>query len=476
MLKAKKSIIVTLFVAFLLVNFGIASADGQIGGLAAKFAPPAVTSAYVNPDGLGDVLLFNYYNARSGMETFFTIVNSNSEQGARVRVRFREAADIANALCVDPTTDKGVAAGSFEVLDFDVCLTAGDMWSGFVTAAPGGGAMLCSNDVDTLIYDGVNSGTFPTGCIPFKTGTFGSGSTSATITADDTMEGYFEVIGEDSLNADFTTCKPLANADCTGAGTPLDCCTAAGTGTCPDQFGDVANELFGNAALIDAKTSGTFGYDATAIANFAPFDISKSPTTSQPDLSAAFPDGLDGINYILTKEHILTIYDLIHARSEIVLTSPTKLLTQQDAGCFAPGGPVNDNLFTDSSALFTVWNDSEKQLTTVCEFSPCPGNTVNELPFEVNVLQMNIPTAGVVSDILDSAVDQVVAITFDFGWIDINLDPNVQLAVPHQSCFPVVAPLACSNGWPTLGSMFLDVDHGASTAAFPTQYVTSLID
>ncbi|SPQ00146.1 exported hypothetical protein [Candidatus Sulfobium mesophilum] len=470
MLKAKKSFIVTLFVALVLVSFGIASA-ASIGGLSSISGPAPVSDSYVNPDGLGDVLLFNYYNARSGMETFFAIVNTDSEQGTRVRVRFREAADIANSQCVDSTTGKGATAGSFEVLDFDVCLTAGDMWSGFVTAAPGGGAMLCSNDVDTLIYDGVNSGLFPAGCVPFKSGTFGS----ATLTADDTMEGYFEVIGEDSLNAEFTTCKPIANFQCTGAGTPDACCTAAGLGTCPDQFTDVGNELFGNAILIDASTSGSWSYDATAIADFAFESIQQSPTTSRPDLASDSEDGIDGINYILTKEHVFTIYDLIHARTEIVLTEPTKLLTQQNVGCSLEiPGTFNPNIFTDDSALFTVWNDSEKQLTTVCQFSPCPGGTVNKLPHEVNVLQMNIPTAGVVSDILDSAVDQVVAITFDFGWIDINLDPDVNLTFPHQTCFgdDNVAPFNCSNGWPVLGITLLDVDHGASTGAFPTQYFT----
>jgi hypothetical protein len=90
----KRSSIV-LAVALVLFAFGVASA-GQIDGLRSNNGPLLPSGAvYVNPGGTGDTLLYNYYNARNNMTTYFTVVNTDTASGARVRLRFNEAADIA---------------------------------------------------------------------------------------------------------------------------------------------------------------------------------------------------------------------------------------------------------------------------------------------------------------------------------------------------------------------------------------------
>lgn len=452
MLKARKSIFALIIALSVIASFGIVSAD-QIDGMMSNNGTrlplnvPAFAAGlsvnldnYVNPGGLGDVLLYNYYNARKGMQTFFTVVNTSSTNGQRVRLRFREAADVSpNGQCV-PEEPRG----SWEVLDFDICLSANDMWSGYVTLDAAGGAKLCTFDTDTFIYDGTNGAdVFPASCVPFKFGA-ASGLALGNITADDTLEGYFEIIGERQLVAEPLSCWPDNPPH-------LDSPDLVGT--------QVPNVLFGNAALIDSATAATYTYDATAIADFANVDIFSSPTTSAPDLLDG-GDTIVGVNYILTKQRVMSVYDLIGSATEFIITEPTKALTQV---C----GAAND-IFDDDRASFTIWNDQEQSKTTVCEFSPCPAGTDNHLPYEVNIIALNTSAS------LDSTVDQTISSTFTFGWFDINFTTATSpFTFPHLITVVDGAALSTTtNGWPVLGLTVLDVADGAATGTFKMQATT----
>jgi len=460
MFKTRKSILAVMLALFVVASFGIASADQQVDGMmtnngvALPLDVPAFAGGlsanldnFVNPGGLGDALLYNYYNARSGMNTFFTVVNT-STAGQRVRVRFREAADIA----VNGTCSPEEPRGSFEVLDFDICLSQKDMWSGYITAGSNGGAMLCSGDTDTFVYDG-NDGAhvFPAGCVPFKFGS-DNGQAAGNISADNTMEGYFEIIGERELIPEPLSCWP-----------PVDAAGTAHANT-PDLIGtDVPNVLFGNAALINGQTGATYTYDATAIADFTNTDITQPPTTSLPTLASGAGDSLLGVNYILMKEHLYSVYDLANAGTEFIITEPTKSLTQV---C----GALND-IFDDDRAQFTIWNDKEESRTTVCAFSPCPAGTDNHLPFEVNIIALNDTKS------VNSTVSQTITTGFTFGWFDINLNGATTALNPlHQiSVTDQTGPTTTTTrGWPVLGLTLLDVSNGFATGTFKMQYSTNI--
>jgi len=493
MLKARKSILVMICALCVLASFGIAAAQDQIDGLTSS----QITDNYVNPGGLGDTLIYPYYNGANGMQTYFTVVNTSTTNGQRVRVRFRESANVPDSLCT--TTKTPVAAGSWEVLDFDLCLTAGDEWSGWVTGAPGGGAMLCSFDTDTLIWDGNVSELFPSACVPFK---YGTQNTNSGVTAADTTEGYFEIIGEDQLTkGPYKTCNPLGDSSISPFPNSPDCDQAPAyngtTTTCLGYIGpfddeispyDVPNVLFGNWALIDGVTTGAWTGDATAISFFAEDNIRQSPTTSEPTLGSGI-DSLFGVNFILTKDQLYTVYDLINSQSEIVITAPTKLLSQQadveDEDCddISSDAQLEDNQFYDTSSSFTAWNDAEVPTVSICDFSPCTV-PVNTLPYEVNVLQLNDTATGQISDILVSNVSQVVDIPFDFGWFNVNLEQNPLSpdwlgADNHYTCYEnhnaetlYDDEEICQIGWPVIGFSMIDVGNGGATGAFPLQYKT----
>jgi len=81
----------------------------------------------VNPDGLGQVLLFPYYTARGGNDTLISITNT-TERGKAVKIRFIEALN------------------SREVLDFNIYMSPFDVWTAAVTATADGGAKMVTTD------------------------------------------------------------------------------------------------------------------------------------------------------------------------------------------------------------------------------------------------------------------------------------------------------------------------------------------
>jgi hypothetical protein len=500
MLKAKKRFLVMIVALFVFASFGMAQADffgqenGNIDGLVSgTYTPPVAGQIgpvhnYVNPGGLGQVLLSEYYNARSGYVTYFTIVNT-ATTGQRVRLRFREGADIMpNGVC---STEE--PRGSFEVLDFDICLSKNDMWSGYIKQNGAGGAMLCNfNDTDTMTWGGNATAPGQTfaqmaasltdgvvidsthACIPFRYGT--NGLASGHITADNTLEGYFEVIGENEIpdttgapGQDILSCNPMQTAPVPAA--PDQSCNTGSTGPCeaPD------NALFGNVVVVNGPSTGTYTYDSTAIADFTqtPIWVPIAQGTVKPDLDSGI-DHVAGVNYILTKEHLFSMYDVLNtpAKQEYSVTFPTKSLTQ------ACG--TNNDIFDDTTVLFTTWDDKENSKITTCSVSPCPPGTSNELPYEENVIQLN---GAQTSDFLATnliAPGNALAMPFTFGWFDINLDSQVDCGrqgqpLCHESCTTNLvnfgdASFYCSEGWPALGLSFLDIGNGFWSGVTPMQY------
>src|SRR5882757_1736640 len=79
----------------------------------------------LNPDGLGQVLIYPYYTVNGGQDTLFSVVNTDPVNGKAVKVRFLEGYN------------------SREVLDFNLYLSPNDVWTARVSQtadAPAGGA------------------------------------------------------------------------------------------------------------------------------------------------------------------------------------------------------------------------------------------------------------------------------------------------------------------------------------------------
>jgi hypothetical protein len=449
-----KRFLLVLTAVLVLFAFGIAGA-AQIDGLRSGKSNadgggmrlPEGLENFVNPGGLGDALIYNYYNARNNMVTYFSVVNTGVNSGNVVRLRFYEGADVCGAETECPTECRG----SYEVLDFDICLSPGDMFSGWVEVNPiTGGAQLCSIDDDTAIIDQDGTPRIPhpfapplgVACKQFK---FGAQNTISQITAANTLEGYFAIFGEHQADTTSNT-------------------------TCFERLSDdVNNVLTGNVVMIDDTNS--FAYTATAIADFADGDIGFSLASGKPDFDSG-TNGLAGVNYILTKSDLISVYDIGGlGATEYVMTLPTKRLSQL---C----GAGNDK-FDDKGVHLIAWDDeentSEKQL---CTDSPCPPGTTNELPYEVNVLRIR-HAASLSPFLLDSllvtTVDPFSATTptlpFDFGWFRTDFAGDIS-----SGTFPshnTVMGAQQANGWPILGLSFMrpdDTSTGVHGTVTPMQY------
>lgn len=444
----KKGLIVFFTALFLISGFATAFA-GQIDGMRSNNGPtlpgvgtfvntPGLVSqglsdaldVYVNPGGLGDTLLYNYYNARDGYVTWFTVVNTDSVNGNRVRIRFREAENVSGVSCPN---------SSLELLDFDICLSVNDEWSGWIERNPStGGARICSADDDTLIFEGTD-GTksfaefTASGCVDFK---FGSANIVPQITASNTLEGYFEIIGENRTVAEPATC---AYADV----------------TVERARGDVGNVLFGNALLLGAALSNeNYGYNAVALADFAASGITYPTTVEQPTLADS-GDGLDGVQYALTKNMLFGTY-LVNddLDTEFVVTLPTKRLDQIQRTCAG-------SIFADNRVLFTAWTDDEQSEISTCSFSPCPQGSDRVMPYEVNVIPMGIAN-GVTSEILTSNVMNdtfTTALQYEQGWVQMDLNATATgaaLSPLHQISATDGVSTWITRGWPSLGLQLFD--------------------
>lgn len=141
----KKAVVLAVVLVALTLGSAFAYQIDSLGSGQEGTAPS--TNVFVNPGGTGDVLLYGYYNVRDGHQTFFSVTNTDSTSGARVRIRFREADTLTST---DDITIPGCKNGSQEVLDFDICLSENDVWSGKILDV-NGVATLKSSDDDTAI-------------------------------------------------------------------------------------------------------------------------------------------------------------------------------------------------------------------------------------------------------------------------------------------------------------------------------------
>lgn len=236
----------------------ISVATGILGAVGVITSAQAV---HVNPDGTGQVLLFPYFNANEGYVTNINLVNS-TDQTKAVKIRFREGKN------------------SNDVLDFNIYMSPQDIWTGSVKAGDDGAGnavgMLSTND---------RTCTLPTlascddgKCLAEQA--FTGHNVYKGVTAEDTREGYVEVIEmgvvEDSTvkagvlhsNGKPANCKAVEDAWRTvaqgGKGTFTQGIGAAASGLSSPTGG-----LFGSSAVLNVGMGSAFAVDPVAIDNYS---------------------------------------------------------------------------------------------------------------------------------------------------------------------------------------------------------------
>ncbi|MGD0626656.1 MAG: hypothetical protein ABSB32_18345 [Thermodesulfobacteriota bacterium] len=232
--------------------------------------------------GRGDALIAPLYDVRpltdtrlpgsagTTAQTQFTllsIVNTDRNYGAIVRMRFREW------------------KRSRECLDIDIPLTTNDVWVGQVAQKTGGGATLTTpagggerwvsaNPVQSSVTVGAilyPYGYFPGALFP----TAGLDFTTYAIEAEETNKlarceyGYIEFFGEERVAAPTTTAEPWLFPRIASTTDALAGCTTANEPACNGYGRDVHDVLMGNIYLVRPTQAISHQYNMTALSDFA---------------------------------------------------------------------------------------------------------------------------------------------------------------------------------------------------------------
>lgn len=127
------------------------------------------TGLAFNGDGVGHILIQPYFTAQAGNATLINLVNTDTKYGKAVKVRFRSAGN------------------SDDVLDFQVFLSPGDVWTASVAEGADGRALLTTADNTCTVP------AIPAGGVSFITNNL-PGTFSDADKANWTREGYVEFL------------------------------------------------------------------------------------------------------------------------------------------------------------------------------------------------------------------------------------------------------------------------------------------
>ena len=421
----------------------LAVAASVLGGAAVQ------AGQYVNPDNMGQVLLFPFYNADNGNSTNMHIANTTGKAKA-VKVRFVEYKN------------------SDEVLDFNLYLSPYDHFAFAVTKDPNGtGAAILTRD---------NSCTVPalgSKNAPFDgtTEVLANGKTEriqpfvnyqyaddADATIERTLTGHVEVIEMGVLvnvgSAETTQWADFATHDATGV--PANC--AGIVAGFPTAFaaddGVTAQEggLYGMAYHIDVAAAAAFGFEATAIddwaagsgdhtdpgslfpslANGTPLATVHTGTGATQYAQITAPISEQAVSAILMTESLnneVLVNSAIGGMTDWVVTFPTKRLHVDTADEADVVPPFVDNWVgekTESPAcevISVTQYDREEQTfvavtTNDLQFSPTPPDAPPADPTticnEVAVIAMGAP--GTASALNVTTGLSTVESTYEEGW------------------------------------------------------------
>ena len=420
-----------------------------VAGVSALGAGSA-SAVSLNADGLGQVLIYPYYTVResspgNAYNSLLSVVNSTASAKA-VKVRFLEGKN------------------SREVLDFNLYMSAKDVWvAAVLPTATGAGIMTPDNScTDGIVSQDENNLT------PFVNYAYtGDYDDPANDDLDRTREGYVEIIEMGTMWSYHGAGAAWATHN--SSGVPPHC----------DYLRDfhgqwveaaywtssLSGGLFGTMTLINVAAGIDFGYDATALAAFkvSPGDIFDNPGTIYPNLNSGDPVSLvvqsdllggqaaayvtdwsnpsfwqpvDAVSAVLMHDHIYNEFVLdagTKSGTDWVVTMPTKW-------AYYETDPTHKQLkvsrlfqrnFTSTGACdditFTKYDREEKVVKVSSSFSPPPPTKTDSICWEANVITFNS------SDVLLSTNRLNATTTFEHGWADMGFPPVTAGAIPATS-------------------------------------------
>src|SRR5438477_2660529 len=210
-------------------TFNKKSLPAAIACIGALGVTGAAEAVYINPDGLGQALVYPYYTVRAtstgaSYQSLISVVNSTASAKA-VKVRFLEGKN------------------SREVLDFNLFLSKKDVWTAAILPSSSGGGKIVSFDKSCTIPD--NSNLLPPGVDFVNFAFVGSNDDKGGSGLDRTKEGYVEII-EMAVFPTYT-CTSIQVTHVSGV--PFDCAGVSDAGAAADQRSTTVG-LCGGMTLI----------------------------------------------------------------------------------------------------------------------------------------------------------------------------------------------------------------------------------
>lgn len=414
-----------------------------------------VYAVNVNPDGTGQVLLYPYYTVNNNNNTLVSVTNTTDKAKA-VKVRFLEGKN------------------SREVLDFNLYLSAYDVWSAAVTLIDGTPTLIVRDTSCTAPYL-YNNDDGEQEFLPYALNDGGQYDISRA------FEGHFEIIEMGTVVGD--SAEAVTHTD----GHPNDCQAIQDAWT---EFGNSddgywiqnptvdieppSGGLYGGASIINVNRGTLYSYIAVAINGWAnSVEASDSdylhqrPGTELPSLnsgnvfdavvfldngevltSATFERSVDAVSFVLMHNTLMNDYIIepnIGASTEWVVTFPTKNFYVDptrngwnDEGV-DPFTSIWDNGACEVVALDGVWDTEEADLgfegnvenrpPVVSPSLPIEGAPTAPIMFELcnetNVFQFGDTEFSETSEIFGSSNVHnfdVGSLGFFSGWVRLDLD------------------------------------------------------
>ncbi|NND45793.1 MAG: hypothetical protein HKN58_10765 [Xanthomonadales bacterium] len=411
----------------------------------------------LNPDGLGQVLVYPYYTVNGGNLTTLSVVNT-SEDAKAVKVRFLEGQN------------------SIEVLDFNLYLSAYDVWTAAIVDSAGTPTLVIEDrtcTVPDLVRDFGGSQAFLT----YGLNDGGSDDISRT------REGHFEMIEMGTVVDDSATAATHVD------GEPADCASlVAAWTTGPDgvspfnedsywvedpleDIESVSGGLFGGAAIVNPLNGTMYSYDARAINDYNQGVLGNDfqplhgiPGTTRPSLNngnqfdghvftdqgdtadAEFNRSVDAVSFVFMHDAIMNEYATggdLNGSSEWVLTFPTKNfyvdVAEAPVAPFVSEWSDNDDDGVNDGAcepvfLDTIWDQEEDSPSPDPTqprppvVSPAPPTEIEGdepflLCYETNIIRFGADP-GAETEVLGSTnftnIDNE-SLGFNAGWARIDL-------------------------------------------------------
>ena len=454
----------------------------------------------VNPDGLGQAIIYPYYTVRNNQMTLFSVVNTTAKSKA-VKVRFLEG------------------KASYEVLDFNLYLSPNDMWAAAVTDN-GTGAQIevtdhsCTAPIIAAALTRPDGNPGP-GAVAFRNIKYTADTADSSL--DRTREGYIEVIemGEVidtyALNATPVAFGPAITHSGLLNGLPGNCAainTAWDLSSGPwftNHSGSVTaptGGLAGSAHVINLSAGADISYDPTTLDNWStltslhlppggenPSLQSAMPTTSNvftstsaSVTSSAWDAGEDAVSAVLMKSSITNEYitqaDLF-AGTDWVVTFPTKRFYVSTS---AVADPFEHKYTygTGSCDIVTpelFGREEERTSISGLDFSPEPttSTTSHYLCYEANVIRFNAVGSPGYSPLgsvtYPAGLGKQLVGTYPNGWARLTFptDPDATVSATNHTL--VSNSGQTYHGLPSVG--FAVIDYAAGNGAALAGYGSS---